>query len=276
MSCLLAAFFTEGVGIVISINERYINGVPILHISEKGNAEKRPALIFHHGITSAKEHNLHIAYSIAKKGFHVILPDALHHGEREAANSAQKRYLLFWNIVLQSVHELEDIVNVLALEGLIDRNQVAVGGTSMGAITSFGALSRYEWIKSGLCFMGAPQFGLFANEMFKKAEQNGIQISEKEKETLLNQIKPYDLAEQPDKLNERPLFMWHGEEDNTVPFSYARQFIIDFEKSRSSHFNKITFLPEEGVGHKVSRKAMLEAANWLPTVMNENKHGMFN
>ncbi len=116
-AAFLAAFFTEGVGIVISINERYINGIPILHITEEGSAEKRPALIFHHGITSAKEHNLHIAYSIAKKGFHVILPDALHHGEREVADSAQKRYLLFWNIVLQSVHELEDIVSTLALEG---------------------------------------------------------------------------------------------------------------------------------------------------------------
>ncbi len=124
--------------------------------------------------------------------------------------------------------------------------------------------------------MGVPQFGQFANEMFRKAEQSGMKISEQEKESLLNQIKPYDLAKRPDKLNERPLFMWHGKDDSTIPFTFAQQFIAGIEQWKSSQFNKITFLPEEGAGHKVSRKAMLEAANWLPTVMTESKHGMFS
>ena len=39
--------------------------------------------IFLHGFTSAKEHNLHYAYNLAKKGIRVLLPDAHLHGVRE-------------------------------------------------------------------------------------------------------------------------------------------------------------------------------------------------
>jgi len=89
---------------VIIQNEK-IAGIPVLHVvkAEK-QQEKLPLIMFVHGFTSAKEHNLHFGYLLAEAGYRVVLPDAIYHGEREQSLTNEKLQLAFWNIVVQTIH----------------------------------------------------------------------------------------------------------------------------------------------------------------------------
>ncbi len=65
-----------------------------------------PVVIFLHGFQSAKEHNLHYAYNMAKKGLRVLLPDAHLHGARSEELDEVQLSLRFWEIVLTSIEEM--------------------------------------------------------------------------------------------------------------------------------------------------------------------------
>ena len=76
---------------MIQIHKEIVKGVPLLHVVKAGHEEKMlPLIFFIHGFTSAKEHNLHFAYLLAEKGFRVVLPDAILHGERTDGSRKMK------------------------------------------------------------------------------------------------------------------------------------------------------------------------------------------
>ncbi|WP_157404603.1 prolyl oligopeptidase family serine peptidase [Shouchella shacheensis] len=240
----------------------------MLHVSQVEGPKKRPSLFFFHGVSSAKEHNLHIAYTLAKKGLRVILPDALLHGVREGDVSNETRFLSFWKVVLTSIRELPQMVDFFVSKGLTDGEAISVGGTSMGGITTYGALSAYDWIDSAVSFMGAAQYEQFATNLFQRVEQAGVSISEQSKAETLNQLASFDLSKQPEKLASRPLYVWHGKDDETVPYGFSESFVQEIAPMYAEHDGKLTFFAEEGAGHKISRAAMLDVADWLPAKLD--------
>src|SRR5690625_5255775 len=122
---------------MIGIYKRKAENIPYLVIvNHDKELEALPTVIYSHGFTSAKEHNLPLAYLLAEKGFRVILPDSKYHGEREQAPSDLKRQLSFWDSVMQNVKELQIIKDKLDEEGLIMEQKIGLAGTSMGGITT--------------------------------------------------------------------------------------------------------------------------------------------
>src|SRR5699024_9490991 len=233
--------------------------------------EALPTVIYSHGFTSAKEHNLPLAYLLAEKGFRVILPDSKYHGEREQAPSDLKRQLSFWDIVMQNVKELQIIKDKLDEEGLIMEQKIGLAGTSMGGITTSAALTKYSWINTAAILMGTPKLTDYANllvENLVKTEK--LPIPEKEIERLKNQIKTYDLSLQMEKLMQRPLMFWHGEKDSVVPFDLSYTFFKEVKKQYKNRDN-IKFIKEKDRDHKVSRFAIIETVNWFESHLNENK-----
>lgn len=253
-----AAFLNEGVERMLTIKNEYIENIPLLLVEEEDSIREKPIFFFLHGITSAKEHNLHIAYTIAQKGFRVILPDALHHGERETTDSERMRYRLFWKIILQSIEEFPLLVEGLAKKGLASKENIAIGGTSMGAITTFGALATYKWIKSAVAFMGAPQYDQFAKQMFQVADESGMDIKEGEKEAILAKIEPYDLSSHLELLNNRPLFIWHGKEDKTVPFAIVSHLRNNYKKVVRLTVTILLFMLKMGLITKYQERQCLK------------------
>ncbi|ERI50073.1 hypothetical protein N878_26810, partial [Pseudomonas sp. EGD-AK9] len=91
---------------MIQIENQTVSGIPFLHIVKEENRHRAvPLVIFIHGFTSAKEHNLHIAYLLAEKGFRAVLPEALHHGERGEEMAVEELAGHFWDIVLNEIEE---------------------------------------------------------------------------------------------------------------------------------------------------------------------------
>ncbi|MET3507740.1 alpha/beta fold hydrolase [Halalkalibacter oceani] len=248
---------------MVIIRNRNIAHIPVLDVV-KAELEDQgaPAVFFLHGYTSAKEHNLHVAYLLAEKGFRVLLPDALHHGEREGRLFGRERDLAFWEIVLTSIKELEQMKDALVAEGSVDANRLGVIGTSMGAITMYGALAAYPWIQTAVSFMGTAYYETYAKAQIAMLEQDGELLDTELKQRVLSQIRPFDLSQQLDKLAGRPLFIWHGTEDQVIPFPFSEKLHETIAASYQDKPDHLHFSAEANTPHKVTRTAVLKSVSW--------------
>jgi uncharacterized protein len=250
--------------VVISVEKLNINGIPSLHIVEDESVSKQlPLVIFVHGFTSAKEHNLHYAYLLAEKGIRVVLPEALFHGERQEGLQQKELSFRFWDIVLTTIEELNGVKEYFESKGLIDKERIGLAGTSMGGIITLGALTKYNWIHSAVSLMGAPYYQSFARLQMEEMKKRGITlpISDVEQNQLLETLKRYDLSLQPEKIGNRPLFLWHGKLDQVVPFEYSSQFYDTIK----NNFHQVEFLEDAKAGHQVSREGLLRTVEWFET-----------
>ncbi len=97
-----------------------------------------------------------------------------------------------------------------------------------------------------------------------------LPLSNEQIETLRNTLMAYDLSLQPEKLNGRPLFIWHGKQDDVVPFDYTYAFYKQIEPFHQP----LMMLVDEHAGHKVTREAFYKRFNGLSHIYrraNNNK-----
>lgn len=259
---------------MIIIEKERIGHIPVLHVSEQAVFnEELPLVIFIHGFQSAKEHNLHYAYLMAEKGFRVILPDVVYHGEREAGHSESELMPRFWEMVLQSIKELPLLKDDLLSRKLIDPTRIGIAGSSMGGIVTNGALTTYDWLSAGVSLMGNPSYVAFAELQIGEMKKREIEfpLTEEEITQSIAQLKPFDLSLNRDKLAQRPLLFWHGAKDHVVPYQYAYRFYEEVKSSYNEVDDKIEFILDKRAAHKVSREGVLQTAQWfekhlLPTI----------
>lgn len=104
---------------MVIIEKQQIDSIPVLHlVKDTIKEQKLPFIIFIHGFESAKEHNLHYAYLLAEKGFRVVLPEAKYHGEREDNITQAERTFRFWDVIIQTIHELNTIKIIMYKQNL--------------------------------------------------------------------------------------------------------------------------------------------------------------
>lgn len=257
---------------MVVIENIKVKDIPILHVVKKGIIHcKTPLVIFAHGFTSAKEHNLHYAYLLAEKGFRVLLPEALYHGERDMHVSAEEVTKNFWEIVLKSIHELEIIKTEFEQKGLIDVENIGLAGTSMGGITTLGAMTQYSWIKAAVSLMGMPSYESFALWQIEEIKKKGgeVPLNEEEISSLLDKLKEHDLCNQPEVLSNRPLMFWHGKQDNVVPYNFAYDFYKKIKSKYKKVPEKLVFLSDENAAHAVTREGVLKTVQWFETYLNK-------
>lgn len=249
---------------MIGVTKEIINKIPCLVITNmKEINNPLPILTYFHGFTSAKEQNLPLAYLLAERGYRVILPDSEYHGEREQNVSEMEMRLAFWDIVMQSVSELQDIKMHYQSKGLLLDDRFGVAGTSMGGITTSATLTQYSWIKSAAILMGSPKISLFAKSLIKNLSKlESIPMSDNEIDEKIKQLDDYDLSKQMTKLNNRPLLFWHGEDDTIVPIDHSYTFYNEVKKSYQPSEN-IQFIKEANRDHKVSRYAIINTVKWF-------------
>ncbi len=251
---------------MVIVEKEQINNIPLLHVvKENGHHHKLPLVLFFHGITSAKEHNLHYAYLLAEKGFRVILPDALYHGERGRGLSEKELYPHFWKIVLNTLHEIDPLKEYYVESGLADPEKIGVAGTSMGGIVAMGALTQFPWIKAAVSLMGMPAYERFSLWQIEQIQKQGYSLpfTENEISDQLTVLRDYDLSLQPEKLAERPLLFWHAKNDPIVPYQLTYQFFESAKHTYKQNPEKIKFITDENAGHKVSREGLKATVDWF-------------
>lgn len=251
---------------MVIIEKENISTISLLHIYKNDlQQNKAPLVIFVHGFTSFKEMNLSFAYLLAEKGVRVVLPDALYHGERGENLSKTDLNIRFSSIVVHEINELALIKEHFEQRNLIDNGRIGVGGTSMGGITTLAALTQYEWIKAAVSLMGSPSLHNLLKRQVESMRTSGflLPISDKELNKELDRLYAYDLWEQPEKLNMRPLFFWHGKRDPVVPFDPTYQFYQRIIPSYAEAPNRLEFFADEQAEHKVSSEGLKRAAQWF-------------
>jgi len=251
---------------MIIVDKKKVANIPLLEVVQKELLDQAiPTVFFFHGFTSAKEHNLHYAYLLAEKNIRVVLPEADLHGERGRELSKENLALHFWEIILKNITELAKLKEAYVSIGRTLQNQIGVAGTSMGGITTFGALCKYDWIKVAVSLMGNPAYNQFARYLVNELESQGHKIpySEQQLEGEYQKLLPVDLSMNMEKLNNRPLLFWHGKKDSIVPYTYAYDFYQKVKENYSEHPDRIRFILDHHAGHKVSREGLLATVNWF-------------
>lgn len=247
------------------VQEETWREIPLLHVYDDSLNEHSPIVIFLHGFSSAKEHNLHYAYQLVKKGIRVILPDAYLHGSRAKNMSEEKMSFHFWNIVIQSIKEVQNIYEELKERKMIGFNKIGISGTSMGGITTFGCLKKYEWINTAAICMGAPSYNDYAQYQIAQFEQNNgkLPIAEEEIEHIHKLISEYDITKTPEAFLNRPVLFWHGQKDNVVPKENAYDFYTKLRSYYKHTPENLKFIVDPNEAHKVPRKGVLQVTDWL-------------
>lgn len=246
---------------MIQVEHKWIKEIPVLHIFDETRvSEQLPTVFFYHGFQSQKELYLSYGYLLAQRGMRVILPDAAMHGERHGAESDTEQAIYFWDTVRGNIDELPQLVEALNEEGLVDMSRLAVGGFSMGAITSYGMLAQYDWLKVGVCLAGSSYYEHFARELADGVAKQGMEFPYDVDERI-SKLAPYDLSAQPTKLKNRPLMMWHGKEDDVVPFAYSEKLYEALVEEDMS--DNVAFMVDEKAKHKITIEGMLAAVGFL-------------
>lgn len=145
----------------------------------------------------------------------------------------------------------------------MNEDQFGLAGTSMGGISTAAALTQYDWITYAGIMMGSAKAQEMANYLIKGIASQGIELpfSQEEIEEQIASLQGIDLSKQLDRLNGRPLFVWHGEEDQVVPFSHSTSFVEQLLEQQPDY--PVQYVTERGRDHKVSREAMIHLSNWF-------------
>jgi len=249
---------------MINLQREVIGEIQLLHMVKEEIADKTlPTVIYYHGFNGEKESSLTPAYKMVEKGLRVILPDSQYHGDKEGGIHPREKEVAFWEIVFKNIKELKQIKDSFVKKGLTDATRIGVGGTSMGGITTYIALAQYEWIKAGAVLMGTPNITQYGQQLIERFNASHKEkLAEKDVENTLQRLQQVDLSLHPEKLEQRPLFIWHGVEDNVVPVSLTDEFYEKVIKSYHSN-EKLSYLREENRMHHLSKLSMVSAAEWF-------------
>ncbi|RPF52086.1 alpha/beta fold hydrolase [Aquisalibacillus elongatus] len=242
---------------MIVIDHTTIKDIPVLIVEDDTTLNQSlPVVIYFHGFTSSKEMDLSQAYLLAEQGYRVLLPDSMHHGERLITQDEQKIQIDFWKIVLRNLEDLNQIYLYLKERDLAQDDRIGVAGTSMGGITVAAALTRFQWIKAAGIMMGSAKINDMGHYLIENIKQQGIDLpmTDEEIDYQLKSLETIDLSTQIDKLQHRPLMIWHGENDRVVPYEHSVSF-AEMLKSNGYPEDRYSFISEPNRDHKVSREA---------------------
>lgn len=207
----------------ISIRRRLLGQIPILElVQEEQKNDCLPTVIYYHGWQSRKELNLTAGRRLAKAGYRALLPDAENHGERYRPYSKIPS-MTFWQSIQTNLFEFGYIVDHFQQLGLADQ-RLAVAGVSMGGISTCALLCQHPEIQAAACLMGTPMPVHYAQRIGRHARAAGRYFPA-DARTLLGWLEAYDLSQQAQALDDRPLFIWHGRQDDRIPFQEAESFV---------------------------------------------------
>lgn len=206
----------------IEIRHRLVGTIPLLEVVDKKHLfDRLPLIIYYHGWQTSKELVLTQARKLAKEGFRVVVPDAENHGERKRPVSKIPS-LTFWQSIQTNLFEFSTILDFFEQLKVVDT--VGVGGVSMGGMTTTALLTQHPEIQAAACVMGSPSLLGYRRLLLTNIEKRGYTMP-KDYEKLTSWIPAYDLETHYEKLDKRPLFFWHGTEDEKIPFALTKQFL---------------------------------------------------
>lgn len=229
---------------MIELETRILAGRDVLHAYPKGYAEKAlPSIVFYHGFTSSNVVYSYFAVALAQAGFRVVMPNAAEHGERFNGHSAE-RLQHFWQILLQNFAEFPALRDALSASGLVSEGRLAVAGASMGGMTALGLMAQQPELKCVASLMGSGYFTSLSHTLFPPVQRGEVE----------QPLAQWDVEHQLAQLANRPLLLWHGEEDDVVPA--AETYRLQQALREAGLDKHLTCVWQAGVRHRITPEAL--------------------
>lgn len=245
---------------MIELQTEQFAGIEALHAFPAGKrAGPLPCVVFYHGFMSSKLVYSYFAVALAQAGFRVVMPDAPEHGARFDGN-AQRRQHRFWQILQGNIEEFAALHEALARHELIDAQRLAVGGASMGGMTALGIMTRHPQVRCVASLMGSGYFTTLARTLFPPLEVT-TPAQQREFEAIVAPLAQWEVSTQLARVADRPLLLWHGEEDDVVPAAESQRL------QRALHDAgldaNLTWQWEAGVKHRITPQALATATDFF-------------
>lgn len=116
----------------------------------------------------------------------------------------------------------------------------------MGGMTALGIMARQPEVRCVACLMGSGYFTTLAQTLFPPS----VEVRDK----IIVSLKDYDVGEQLEALSNRPLLLWHGEEDDVVPA--VETFRLQQALGANKLDKNLTCVWEAGVKHRITPEAL--------------------
>lgn len=238
---------------MIELQVEQFAGVETLHAFPAGKrAKPLPCVVFYHGFTSSKLVYSYFAVALAQAGFRVVMPDAPDHGARFSGD-VERRLHQFWQILQGNIEEFTVLRDALEHLELIDNQRLAVGGASMGAMAALGIMTQHPEVRCVASLMGSGYFTSLARTLFPPLAVTTPE-QQREFDTIIAPLSRWDASTQLAHIADRPLLLWHGEQDDVVPAteSFRLQQALQ-EEGLDAH---LTYQWEAGVTHRITPQAL--------------------
>lgn len=239
----------------VAITKEEINGIPCLKFRPKVSRIVLPTVIYYHGWHSSKDFKRFEALILASHGYQVIVPDALHHGEREPIDHDNPKNLVKyeWKIILHSVMESKNFIEQVINNHEASPNRIAILGSSMGAISAGAIFAMNTGLK---CLIGLN--GTFAWQ--EGIERGDLVPANKDNKKL---IEEYDPLNNGDKFKERAILMIHSTEDTSVSIENQRIFYNSMLPKYVEYPERIRLLEANKVNHHITTGMLEKVVIWL-------------
>lgn len=251
---------------MIEIYTETLAGTEVLHAVPAGaHAAALDTVVVYHGFTSSKTVYSYFAVALAQAGFRVIMPDAPDHGTRFSRDAAARRQH-FWQILKRNIDEFVPLQQALLNAGLIKPERLYVAGASMGGMTALALMSAHPSLRAVACLMGSGYFSTLARMLFPP---NALQTAADEQAfaAVLAPLKPYEAGQALPRLGNRPLLLWHGQNDEVVPA--METFRLQQALQQQGLDKHLTCLWEKGVPHRITASALEATVTFFCTQREE-------
>lgn len=207
------------------VTRHIVNGIHFYDVVRRDNTEKRPIVLFLHGLNGKKDEMISHAQMLAYVGYVAVVPDCAGQGE-----SILDETLNFCEIIQRTAYNCNEILAYYNGSEIADNSRFSVAGLSMGGMTAlyYGAYSdiRPSCVVS---LFGTPNWEsmLGVEDMYVECTKgifSGITDEEKRKKLIVSMVEqsPENNMEY---LLQCPVLMINGDMDEMIPVSGINEFV---------------------------------------------------
>ena len=236
----------------VSEEKLYIEDIPVIVLTPINAKKDMATIVLYHGWSSNKESQRMRGFILASVGYRVVMPDAMHHGERDPFDSyGFERGYELWETVFKSIEEWETLISALDKKYGIATDKIGVIGNSMGGITASGIYTQNDYIKALVVLNGS-----MAWEHTNKTIRDLIDVAMTEESKYIEgKIAKIDPISNTDLILDRPILLLHGDSDEVVPVASQRRF-FQYINPKYKDQDKIKFIEYPGLNHLVTTNMM--------------------
>lgn len=201
-----------------------VGDIPLKVFRPEGFNEDTKTIIHYHGWTSNIDKFNSYAKLFVSKGYQVILPEIVHHGNREKIEDTLDE-MIFLKVVVQTIEEYDIIHKYLVENEIINKDRLILTGHSMGGFI----VNILRGLKSSL--VSTISFNGIANIFDLSPKDIGDFEGEIEDAKIVNRIIELNPASNYQRYDGKKMYVLIGELDNTVPPSNMNKLLDQMEKA---------------------------------------------